>query len=312
MSLKKEICCLEGPLYMEDTNELVKGIKNWGYRFNARKQFNDFLASINDDEKLLSECKKIYGLIDAIVLDREKSQFEETLPVGNYYRARIINLEHIKSLDFGIGKNEDGRLHGYNEDNSREPIIGKSSSGRNNIEGSSYLYVASNEETACVEVKPQYGDLISLATFKSVKNMKIINFSTEKSFSRTDTEIQNMSMGVFFTLLMMQYCVPIKDKNIYRVTQIISDYLRKTGIDGIAYRSFFSPGGVNYTLFNCHHSNIEYVDSRILLYKQAMHSFWDYNNGKAIMSCLDKKLEYDSEIAKKQIDGLNLINESDL
>ena len=72
---------------------------------------------------------------------------------------------------------------------------------------------------------------------------------------------------------MSHYSEPVKDNRSYRATQIVSDYLRKTGIDGVAYRSSLSPEGVNYTIFNSHPSNIKYVGSKILIHKQANHSF---------------------------------------
>ncbi|NBH86677.1 RES domain-containing protein [bacterium C-53] len=38
---------------------------------------------------------------------------------------------------------------------------------------------------------------------------------------------------------MLRFFEPVRGENAYRATQIISDYLRKTGVDGIKYRSFF-------------------------------------------------------------------------
>ena len=86
-----------------------------------------------------------------------------------------------------------------------------------------------------MEVKSQFGDLISLATFEIASELNIIDFSTDKSFEREFSELHNLSMGHFFTYLMSNYFLPVKNDQEYRVTQHISDYLRKTGIDGITY-----------------------------------------------------------------------------
>lgn len=48
--------------------------------------------------------------------------------------------------------------------------------GRNNIGGTSYLYIASNPETACTEIKSDLSNLISLATFKIKKPLYIYDF----------------------------------------------------------------------------------------------------------------------------------------
>ena len=52
---------------------------------------------------------------------------------------------------------------------------------------------------------------------------------------------------------------------------------------------FLTPGGANYTIFNCHPSAIEFCESKVLLHKQANHSFWDFNNETEIMSNKDGK-----------------------
>lgn len=43
---------------------------------------------------------------------------------------------------------------------------------------------------------------------------------------------------------MLRFFEPVRGEHVYRVTQIISDYLRKTGVDGIKYRSFYLQVGV--------------------------------------------------------------------
>ena len=130
------------------------------------------------------------------------------------------------------------------------------------------------------------------------KFIDAIEFESEKTFQRKDTEFYGMSMGVFFSQLMLRFTQPVRGENAYRATQIIADHLRKTGIDGIKYKSFLTPGGANYTIFNCHPSAIEFCESKVLLHKQANHSFWDFNNETEIMSNKDgKMLIYDKTIA---------------
>ena len=292
---------------MNELQRFFEYMKNLGYLVNARNQFYAFMEAIDSDEKLIKECQNIYCLLNEIVLDKEKDQFFIELEKGTeLFRARIIDIEDDNNPDSGVGKTKNGLFIGYNEANSREPIIGISGNGRNNVAGASYLYVASNPETACMEVKSGYGDLLSLATFKTSKNMSIIDFSTDKSFQYEDTVLHDMSLGSFFTLLMAQYTVPVKNEKVYRATQILSDYLRKTGVDGIAYKSYLVPGGVNYTIFNSHPNIIKFENSRVLMHKQANHSFWDFNNKKTVFSNPDNNLmDYDQKIAEEHVKHLN-------
>lgn len=292
---------------MDEAMEFVEKINNWGLSVNARIRFNDFIKAVETTDGLAEECQKIYQIIDDIVLDKESNQFVKQVHAGEkFYRARIINPTDDFKIEKGISRTRDGIYRGYNDINSREPMIGISGEGRNNITGVSYLYLASNPETACMEVKSQFGDLISLATFEFSDDFKIIDFSTDKNFNHEDTKIHNLALGIFFTLLMMRYCEPVRENNAYKATQIISDYLRKTGIDGIAYKSFLSPGGVNYTIFNSHPSRIKFCESRVVIHKQANHSFWDFNSKTEILSNKEQNsMKYDEEIAKVHREHLN-------
>lgn len=291
---------------MEELDNFVENLLNKGWSFNAKKNFNKFLSSITDNNDLTSECKEIYKILNDIVLGKTRNQFEKVLAKGSiYYRARIIEVKDYENTDVGIGIKDTGELSGYNEDNSREPIIGISGNGRNNIAGVSYLYIATDPETACMEVKSQFGDLISLAMFELCKDIHIIDFSSDINFAHSDTVKYNMSIGQFFTLLMSQYCIPLENPNAYRATQIISDYLRKTGIDGVAYKSFFVPGGVNYTLFHSHPSIIKFIGSKILIHKQANHSFWDFNERRAIFSNDKENMEYNQNKADQYLSDIN-------
>jgi RES domain-containing protein len=294
----------------KEKNAVQEFLSTWILPANAKITFQNFLEAANgiSVQEQETALKEVYDILDNVVLGNQKEQFKKELHTGEtYYRARIIRPEDYGKVETGIGRSSDDKFSGYNEINSREPILGISGVGRNNLAGVSYLYVASNEATACMEVKSQFGDLISLATFVIQQPLVIIDFSRDKAFDRELSIQHNLSMGVFFTLLMSHYSEPVKDNRSYRATQIISDYLRKTGIDGVAYRSSLSPGGVNYTIFNSHPSKIKYVSSKILIHKQANHSFWDLNEENAIFSNPEgKMLEYDSAIAKQQKDRLKM------
>ena len=122
--------------------------------------FNKFIKAIEKENGVTDEVQKIFNIIDDIVLEKEKEQFiVELTKNSRYYRARIINAEDDEDLSKGVGKTTEGKFQGYNEVNSREPLLGISGEGRNNISGASYLYLASNPETACMEVKSEFIEL---------------------------------------------------------------------------------------------------------------------------------------------------------
>ena len=178
----------------------------WGFSVNARIAFNRFIKAVETEKGMTDEVQKIFNIIDDIVLKKEKDQFIKELRKGDkYYRARIINAEDDGNLAKGVGKTSEDKFLGYNETNSREPLLGISGEGRNNISGASYLYIASNPETACMEIKSQFGALISLATFELAETLRVIDFASDKTFQRSDTEFYGIGLGVLFSQLMLRF-----------------------------------------------------------------------------------------------------------
>lgn len=283
---------------IEQSEKFMQQLTMLAYKHNANREFNNFLDAIKENDIEQINSNKIFRIIDEVVLKNE--QFVKTIPTKTvFYRAREINIEDYQNKEVGLEIDKQNITHGYNEINSKEPVLGISSGGRNNIKGSSYLYLANNEETACVEIKSKLRSLISLATFELEKDITIIDFSNEVAFNVEDNTVFNLSLGTFFTQLMMQYFVPVENEEAYKATQIISDYIRKSGIDGIAYRSFYSPGGINYTLFNSHNSIVKFKDSRIVAHQFEKHVFVDFNNKKNIETCSNDIWNYNENVVSK-------------
>lgn len=289
-----------------EMSQMIEIFKHYCLSINARIKMNNFIEEISSCNGESDGIKSVYKLLDDIVINDVNNKFRLKLEPGTkYFRARIIDPSDYDKPEKGIGIRKDDKLCGYNEDNSREPILGLSTVGRNNVAGASYLYLASNPETACIEIKPQLGDLISVATFELNSPLYIIDFSSEQFLGDELSALYNMSLDVFFTELMFRYSMPVTDSADYRASQVISDYLRKTGVDGIKYRRFLSLGGCNYTIFNCHRSKIKFCESKVVIYKQANHSFWDLNEKNEIMTNrAGISLIYDDKTAIKHLEDL--------
>ena len=145
--LRKNILCIGGKYMDDNLQDFKESMNAWGWSVNARNNFNKFMDAIETEQGLIEQIQRIQSIIDDIVLNKEISQFKKCLEVGTeYYRARIINPEDDDDLKKGIGKTQDNKFMGYDDINSREPILGIGSEGRNNIAGASYLYIASNPE----------------------------------------------------------------------------------------------------------------------------------------------------------------------
>lgn len=281
-----------------DVESFMENMEKWGLTFHARKNFKKYVDELSSDAYQDSE---IFSIIDEIVLNENAdNQLMKCLSQGTLlYRAREIDVKDY-SAKKGLSISDiagEYTTFGYNVANSIEaPLdLKNAQEGRNNIKGVSYLYVANNPETACAEVKSSLRSLVSLAEFEIKKEMTIIDFSQDVAFESKLSEKYNMSMGVFFTSLMSSFTIP--DTGRYRFTQVVSDYLRKFGVDGIAYRSFYT-GGINYTIFNSHKSRIEFKKSRILSHQFSNDVFWDFNNQCILETVPDKETcKYDKDVA---------------
>ena len=63
------------------------------------------------------------------------------------------------------------------------PRPGRATEGRANPKGIPYLYLASNRETALAEVRPWVGSHVSVGQFKIIRELKVVNCTTEKKGS---------------------------------------------------------------------------------------------------------------------------------
>ena len=223
------------------------------------------------------EYDKVYtSAVFKSIVDMCKNKKTITLKAGTkVLRARVINdPTDIYSSKNGIHF-EDDILRGYDWYNSKEPAIGISSEGRANSRYSSYFYCANNGPTAASEIKANIGDYISLASFTIVHDLNLIRLEEKDMF-----EDKTIS-GCYKSIIARHFSVPISDTQEYRLTQFISDEIRKYGVDGICYKSHFT-NDENYVIFNCSMETIKFNNSKILqLYSQQL-NFIDFSGCKMI------------------------------
>jgi hypothetical protein len=115
-----------------------------------------------------------------------------------------------------------------------------------NAMGIPCLYTAKDQKTAIAEVRPFLGNEISVATIQPIRELKIFDLFIDHNYN----EIANIWFG-----LGLAFSIPYENtsKNEYLLTQCVSEYLKKSGFDGIQYSSSHNEGGKNIALFNCKH-----------------------------------------------------------
>ena len=276
--------------------KLIKKISiSYFQKINSSRIFNDFKRKVKKHTLENDGANEFLKLIDDYVLNKS-SKFIQVIDKGTIlYRARIVPP---KKINKNYIKADGNMLLGYDETNSREAPLGFGTEGRNNINGVSYLYLANNIETACSEVKPIVRQLLSVAEFESTKELKIVNFADDNLEIKEESN-ELIDLSYIFASIATEYTQPAISNEYYVVTQVITDYIRKNGIDGIAYKSFCSDKGINYTFFNSSRNNISYKGSRLVMLQSERRTFLDFNNNKIVNASTIGGASYDEESATR-------------
>lgn len=136
------------------------------------------------------------------------------------------------------------------------PPVNYAKSFRMNPDGISYFYGAEDKETCIKEIRAAETDNVVFGQFQTKRSMKLINLSrvpdiTPTSIFSDDYDHNMVWAKDFLSLFCAEISSPVdgKDASIeYIPTQILSEYIRSRGYDGVCYHSSFTQKN-NYTLF---------------------------------------------------------------
>lgn len=138
-----------------------------------------------------------------------------------------------------------------------KPVAEKVGDGRVNAKGILCLYLATNEVTAALEVRPLIGSYISMGAFTLTRNLRIVDCSDKlvgvfNRFESSDWTSENIEKQVW-TDINMAFSEPTERADgalDYIPTQILAETLKLQGYDGIGYKSSFGEKGFNVALFD--------------------------------------------------------------
>ena len=145
-----------------------------------------------------------------------------------------------------------------------KPLSDRAKEGRVNPRGIPCLYLSTDRETSISEVRPSKGQFVSLGYFEAIKDCRLANFTVERNrkivyFAEPpDDKIDNLVLGDLADAFSRP--VEIDDSTAeYAPTQVIAEYVRKLGYDGIHYRSDLGPG-MNIALFDLDAADLRACD----------------------------------------------------
>ena len=170
------------------------------------------------------------------------------------YRARVIPSDRTY-----LTKNDMGC-----------PPRGKATAGRANPLGIPYLYLCKNEETTYYEVRALYLDKLAIGSFKTTRDLNILDFTSALSLyyaynNSTISLSEVIAKQKILQLISSDLSKPLRryDSELeYVPTQLICEYCKINGIDGICFNSSLHNGGVNVVLFDSSSAECIKVKSR--------------------------------------------------
>lgn len=148
----------------------------------------------------------------------------------------------------------------------------RATAGRANPVGIPYLYLCNKIETTFYEVRAVYLDRISIGEFVILRDLKIVDFSNKinlfYTYSDSESSISLLDIvkrKILFDRISSDLSKPLRrfDTEIeYVPTQLICEYCKQNGSDGIRFNSSLHQGGMNVVLFNSSDAECTSVVSR--------------------------------------------------
>jgi hypothetical protein len=234
----------------------IAGRLSFGERIKDRRNLT--LTKLEDE--LL---QKNYYLLENRVIKEIQSYakyYQSTLEVNQiFYRGRTGFSKVLKKKDFDYDfTKKEGNLRyiSYKGKDIGAPPIKSTKSGRLNRHGVSFLYLATDINTAISELRPHPGDKISIGAFKCIKKLIIVDF--DQAFIRLSQTEEALEKFIYLNHIDQLFSKPIipSKNHLYVITQFFADIFRKIGFDGISFSSSVSTGQ-NILIFDP--SNFKYT-----------------------------------------------------
>ncbi len=136
-----------------------------------------------------------------------------------------------------------------------KPLENSASEGRANPKGIPYLYLSTDKDTALSEVRPWIGSVISAGEFGTNRELRLLDFSVEYGkqehyFLNEPSDEQKIQ--AVWSHVDNAFSQPVNESDSssdYVPTQVIAEYIKSKGYDGIVFKSSLA-NGHNIALFD--------------------------------------------------------------
>jgi len=209
--------------------------------------------------------KDVINLLKYVLETMDKLEQDNQVRIN---KDIITFIEEMTSEEWKQNYLQSGDLQnllfwGYEVEGSDAPK-NNTSHGRANPPGISYLYTASDVNTAISEIQPTIEQLISIAKITTSKRFNIFDFSFPGAYKNAPIMKKHMGeikeqfnlssfweLEIFFNTISDFFSKPtLGNTEYYYTTQYLSELLKNMGFDGIKYKSSLKKKGANIVLFD--------------------------------------------------------------
>jgi len=176
---------------------------------------------------------------------------QEVIASGSkLWRAQLGYASRPEDLGGGVV----GELPAPFDVERMKPPGDRAHEGRANPKGIPYLYLATHQDTAAAEVRPWIGSYVSIAQFALKRDVRVVNCVTDdhriRWYSREpEPEERERAVWQDIDRAFSQPVTSGDDTADYAPTQVIAEFFRENGLDGVAYGSSLGLGH-NVALFD--------------------------------------------------------------
>lgn len=220
-----------------------------------------FDFSINDKVAYNSEIQECFSAWNNLKLEvQEKRRYFSDISSFNWEVYIKSNAKILKGSTLYRARITPYGITMLNESEMGCPPKERATAGRANPLGIPYLYLCKNIETTFYEVRAVYLDKVSVGEFEIIHDLNIVDFSSRINlfYTYTDSDTNEnlpdtVKRKIILDKISHDLSKPLRrfDTEIeYVPTQLICEYCKQNGADGIQFNSSLHQGGVNVVLFN--------------------------------------------------------------
>jgi len=202
----------------------------------------------------------------SILLEKAWKEFcEEIISENRFFPKKQLDLDFLNGIPILVQDLKEGKfLFRARKSSKKQKIaprnMGKppaylSQPGRANPKGIPYLYLATDNQTAIHEIRPQTTQFVTIGNFKITRELKIFDLSNPRIYDPflCGEDLQHIiTLLSFFRMLGHELSKPVdpKEKELHYIpTQYLCEFIKHQGYDGISYKSHIGPGR-NIALFD--------------------------------------------------------------